>query len=202
MVIPVVNFKLRVGGVLKPERQRLRSIPSRPKVSDQEHLTLGDSEHPQPASAVLPFLRDRISLTIPSDLTYLDEVLDYLNRRLLELGIVKPGDSDVIIALDEAIVNAIKHGNKNDPNKTVRIVAELSAAGARFTVRDQGSGFSRDGLPDPTDPLRLLVPSGRGLLLISHIMDDVRHNECGNEICMSRRVAARQGPRRTRSSRK
>jgi serine/threonine-protein kinase RsbW len=126
---------------------------------------------------------------MPSDITYLDEVLDYLNKRLLELGIVSPGDSDVIIALDEAIVNAIKHGNKSDPSKTVRVVAELSARGARFTVRDEGLGFSRDGLPDPTDPLRLLVPSGRGLLLISHIMDDVRHNECGNEICMSRRVA-------------
>jgi serine/threonine-protein kinase RsbW len=137
-------------------------------------------------------------LTIPSDLTYLDEVLDYLNRRLLELGIVKPGDSDVIVALDEAIVNAIKHGNKNDPDKTVRIVAELSAAGARFTVRDEGPGFSRDGLPDPTDPLRLLVPNGRGLLLISHIMDEVRHNECGNEICMSRRVAQSHGRHRRR----
>jgi serine/threonine-protein kinase RsbW len=129
---------------------------------------------------------------MPSDITYLDEVLDYLNRRLLELGIVSPGDTDVIIALDEAIVNAIKHGNKNDPSKMVRIVAELSARGARFTVRDEGAGFSRDGLPDPTDPLRLLVPSGRGLLLISHIMDEVRHNECGNEICMSRRLARGQ----------
>jgi serine/threonine-protein kinase RsbW len=187
---------------LKPERERVRSIRSRPKVSVQEHLSLSDSEHPQLASAVLPFLRERISLTIPSDLTYLDEVLDYLNRRLLELGIVNPGDSDVIIALDEAIVNAIKHGNKNDPNKTVRIVAELSASGARFTVRDQGPGFSRDGLPDPTDPLRLLVPSGRGLLLISHIMDEVRHNECGNEICMSRRVTHSQGARRRRQSTK
>jgi serine/threonine-protein kinase RsbW len=125
---------------------------------------------------------------MPSDIAYLDEVLDYLNRRLLELGIVNPGDSEVIIALDEAIVNAIKHGNKSDPSKAVRIIAELSPRGARFTVKDEGLGFSRDGLPDPTDPLRLLVPSGRGLLLISHIMDEVRHNECGNEICMSRRV--------------
>jgi serine/threonine-protein kinase RsbW len=176
-------------GVLKPERERVRSHRVRSSTTELQEPSNTEEELPALHARVLPFLKERISLTMPSDITYLDEVLDYLNRRLLELGIVGPGDSDVIIALDEAIVNAIKHGNKNDPSKTVRIVAELTARGARFTVRDEGSGFSRDGLPDPTDPLRLLVPSGRGLLLISHIMDDVHHNECGNEICMSRRVA-------------
>jgi len=183
---------------LKPERERFSSQRTRTQHEPEDQRGLASSYQSDSPSAarVLPFLKERISLTMPSDITYLDEVLDYLNKRLLELGIVSQGDSDVIIALDEAIVNAIKHGNKNDPNKSVRIVAELSARGARFTVRDEGPGFSRDGLPDPTDPLRLLVPSGRGLLLISHIMDDVRHNECGNEICMSRRVARNRSSRR------
>ena len=183
---------------MKPERARVRGqrIRSSHKPRKQSTLPSESSEYFEPPAArVLPLLKERISLTMPSDINYLDEVLDYLNRRLLELGIVSPGDSDVIIALDEAIVNAIKHGNKNDPSKTVRIVAELSASGARFTIRDEGPGFSLSGLPDPTDPLRLLVPSGRGLLLISHIMDEVRHNECGNEICMSRRVARRSNRR-------
>lgn len=185
---------------MKPERERVRSQRIRTSPKLQELTPVPQEDTPPPAARVLPFLKERISLTMPSDITYLDEVLDYLNRRLLELGIVGPGDSDVIIALDEAIVNAIKHGNKGDPSKSVRVVAELSARGARFTVRDEGLGFSRDGLPDPTDPLRLLVPSGRGLLLISHIMDDVRHNECGNEICMSRRVARNlNSHRRTRA---
>jgi serine/threonine-protein kinase RsbW len=186
---------------LKPERERLRNQKIRVSrgLQDQQGLTPNSHEDPpSPASMVLPFLKERISLTMPSDIAYLDEVLDYLNRRLLELGIVNPGDSEVIIALDEAIVNAIKHGNKNDPSKTVRIIAELSPRGARFTVKDEGLGFSRDGLPDPTDPLRLLVPSGRGLLLISHIMDEVRHNECGNEICMSRRVVCNRNSHRKR----
>ena len=190
---------------MKPERERgtSQSIRTKPKVRRRQEITSSSNEPTLPLAArVLPFLRERISLTMPSDLTYLDEVLDYLNRRLLELGIVNAGDSDVIVALDEAIVNAIKHGNKNDPSKSVRIVADLSAGGARFTVRDEGPGFSREGLPDPTDPLRLLVPSGRGLLLISHIMDEVRHNECGNEICMSRRMAGRDEPRQRRRSRK
>ncbi|HEY6332958.1 MAG TPA: ATP-binding protein, partial [Blastocatellia bacterium] len=98
--------------------------------------------------------------------------------------IAGPDDTEILIALDEAIVNAIKHGNKNDPTKKVRIVAEMSVKGARFTISDEGSGFARDCVPDPTDPLHLLMPSGRGLLLINHIMDHVAHNECGNKITM------------------
>jgi serine/threonine-protein kinase RsbW len=133
---------------------------------------------------VLPFLKERISLKIPSDIAILDRVLEYLNERLLRLGIAGPDDTEILIALDEAIVNAIKHGNKSDPTKKVRIVAEMSAKGARFTISDEGSGFARDCVPDPTDPLRLLMPSGRGLLLINHIMDHVTHNECGNKITM------------------
>lgn len=139
-------------------------------------------------SKVLPYLTERIQFKIPSDLAYLDEVLEYLNNRLSALGIVPPDDHDVLIALDEAIVNAIRHGNKNDPHKMVRITAQISARGARFTIRDEGPGFAREGVPDPTDPLRLLVPSGRGLLLIKHIMDKVYHNKTGNQICMVRRA--------------
>lgn len=137
---------------------------------------------------VLPYLRERICFDIPSDIAYLDEILEFLNERLSTLGIVQPDDSDVLIALDEAIVNAIKHGNQSDPQKIVHITAEINAKGARFTIRDEGPGFTREGVPDPTDPLRLLVPSGRGLLLINHIMDKVRHNQTGNEIQMVRRA--------------
>jgi serine/threonine-protein kinase RsbW len=136
---------------------------------------------------IRPFLSERIAFHMPSDLRYLDGVLEYLNERLLRLGIVNPGDSEVLIALDEAIVNAIKHGNKCNPEKAVHIIAEISMCGARFTIKDEGQGFARDDVPDPTDPSRLLEPNGRGLLLINHIMDEVCHNFCGNEIQMYKR---------------
>jgi serine/threonine-protein kinase RsbW len=133
---------------------------------------------------VLPFLEERITFKIPSHIDYLDFVLEYLNGQLVKFGIVRPGEPDILIALDEAIVNAIKHGNRNDPQKQVCIVADMSAHSAKFTVKDQGPGFEYDQLPDPTDPSRLLIPSGRGLLLIKHIMDDVQYNDRGNEIRM------------------
>lgn len=136
---------------------------------------------------IRPFLKEHIAFDMPSDLKLLDGVLEYLNERMLRLGIVNPGDSEVLIALDEAIVNAIKHGNKCNPEKAVRIVAELSVCGARFTIQDEGQGFVKDDVPDPTDPARLLETSGRGLLLINHIMDEVCHNQCGNEIQMYKR---------------
>jgi serine/threonine-protein kinase RsbW len=139
--------------------------------------------------AVLPFLEERVAFKMPSELRHLDGVLDYLNERMLRLGIVNAGDSEVLIALDEAIVNAIKHGNKCDPRKAVHIIAEFSSEGVLFTVTDEGAGFARENVPDPTEPCRLLEPSGRGLLLINHIMDEVRFNKCGNRLEMFKRPA-------------
>ena len=137
---------------------------------------------------LIPFLEERISFNMPSDIKYLDGVLDYLNERMLKLGILKHGDSELLIALDEAIVNAVKHGNKCDPRKSVSIVAEFSSDGARFIVADEGDGFEREKVPDPTDPCRLLEPNGRGLLLINHIMDKVCYNQAGNRLEMFKRV--------------
>ncbi len=163
------------------------------KTTQLEALELDKPEHPD-LDNLLPFLKERIAFRMPSDVKYLDGVLDYLNERLVKMGIVGEEDSEVLIALDEAIVNAIKHGNKCDPRKAVQIVAELSAWGARFTIKDQGPGFARDEVPDPTDPARLLEPNGRGLLLINHIMDEVCYNKCGNQIQMFKRSSQAPPP--------
>lgn len=140
---------------------------------------------------LLPFLEERIVFKMPSEIRHMDGVLYYLNERMLKLGIVGSEDSEVLIALDEAIVNAIKHGNKCDPRKAVHIVAEFTSDGARFTISDEGSGFVRENVPDPTDPCRLLEPSGRGLLLINHIMDEVCFNKSGNQLEMFKRATDR-----------
>jgi len=138
---------------------------------------------------LLPFLEERVVFRMPSELRHLDGVLDYLNERMLRLGIVTSGDSEVLIALDEAIVNAIKHGNKCDSRKAVHIVADFSVEGVRFTVADEGPGFELEKVPDPTQPCRLLEPSGRGLLLINHIMDEVCFNQSGNRLEMFKRAS-------------
>jgi serine/threonine-protein kinase RsbW len=144
--------------------------------------------HPAP-ERLLSFLEERICFTMPSDVKFLDGVLEYLNERMLRLGLVKPEDSELIIALDEAIVNAIKHGNKCDASKSVSITAEFNATGTRFTIADEGPGFELCKVPDPTDPCRLLEPNGRGLYLINHIMDEVCFNDAGNQLTMFKRIA-------------
>jgi serine/threonine-protein kinase RsbW len=184
------NIRMRKNGLnanLNDVRKSMcvTSIESE-KPARLKALELEKPKHPDTES-VLPFLEERIAFRMPSDVKYLDGVLDYLSERMVKMGIVGAEESEVLIALDEAIVNAIKHGNKCNPRKAVQIVAELSAWGARFTIKDQGPGFARDKVPDPTDPARLLEPSGRGLLLINHIMDEVCYNKCGNQIQMFKR---------------
>jgi serine/threonine-protein kinase RsbW len=136
---------------------------------------------------ILPHVREKIDFELPSDLSLMNGVLQYLTERVSKLGLIKPERSNLFIALDEAFVNAVKHGNQNDPQKLVRITAELSAREARFTVEDEGSGFNVQEIPDPRDPANLFKASGRGVLLIYNIMDEVEYNERGNRLTMVKR---------------
>jgi len=136
---------------------------------------------------ILPHVREKIDFELPSDLSLMNGVLQYLTERVSQLGLIKPERSNLFVALDEAFVNAVKHGNRNDPQKLVRITAELSAKEARFTVEDEGSGFNVQEIPDPRDPANLFKASGRGVLLIYNIMDEVEYNERGNRLTMVKR---------------
>jgi CheY-like chemotaxis protein len=136
---------------------------------------------------VLPFVHEKIEFELPSDLSLMNGVLHYLHERVVQLGLINPERSNLFIALDEAFVNAVKHGNRHDPHKIVRITADLSAKEARFTVEDEGEGFRLNDIPDPLDPANLFKTSGRGVLLIYNIMDEVRYNERGNRLTMIKR---------------
>jgi serine/threonine-protein kinase RsbW len=136
---------------------------------------------------VLPFVREKIEFELPSEVSLMSGVLQYLLERVAKLGVIKPERSNLFVALDEAFVNAVKHGNKNDPTKLVRITAELSTKEARFTIEDEGEGFDMTNIPDPRDPDNLFRSSGRGVLLIYNIMDEVEYNERGNRLTMIKR---------------
>lgn len=136
---------------------------------------------------VLPYVREKIDFELPSDISLMNGVLQYLIERVARLGVIKPERSNLYVALDEAFVNAVKHGNHYDPSKLVRITAELSARECRFTVEDEGEGFQVQEIPDPCDPDNLFKSSGRGVLLIYNIMDEVKYNERGNQLTMVKR---------------
>ncbi len=88
------------------------------------------------------------------------------------------------VALDEAFVNAVKHGNKFNAEKFVRITADVSPDEARFSIEDEGEGFNVAQIPDPTNPENLFKSSGRGVFFIYNIMDEVMYNERGNRLTM------------------
>lgn len=88
------------------------------------------------------------------------------------------------LALEEALVNAVQHGNQNDPHKKVTIHYTVTPEQFEITITDQGPGFQPDDLPDPRCPENLCKCSGRGVLLIRSYMDRVEYNPKGNEIHM------------------
>ncbi|MEJ7849564.1 MAG: ATP-binding protein [Pyrinomonadaceae bacterium] len=132
-------------------------------------------------------LREKIEFELPSSISLMHAVLDYLMRRVEKLGVVKSEQSNLFVALDEAFVNAVKHGNKFDSGKLIRIVAEVSRQEARFTIEDEGEGFDVNSIPDPLDPQNLFKTSGRGVLFIYNIMDEVKYNDRGNRLTMVKR---------------
>ena len=136
---------------------------------------------------VLAQTHEKIDFELPSDLSLMNGVLQYLLERVSRLGLIQPERSNLFVALDEAFVNAVKHGNKNNPGKLLRITAELSPSEAVFTVEDEGEGFDIQQIPDPTDPANLFKTSGRGVLLIYNIMDEVEYNAQGNQVKMVKR---------------
>jgi CheY-like chemotaxis protein len=173
-------FKLGAANYLKKpyDKEELRSIVDK---------TLGYKLRFVEDLKVLPFVREHIEFELPSDISLMNGVLHYLIKRVADLGVIKPDTSNLFIALDEAFVNAVKHGNKQDHRKLVRIAADLSAREARFTIEDEGEGFEVNNIPDPCDPANLFKSSGRGVLLIYNIMDEVKYNERGNRLTMVKR---------------
>lgn len=139
------------------------------------------------AAQDIKHVREKIDLELPSDLTLMNSVLEYLIDRVQKLGLVEIEQSNLFVALDEAFVNAVKHGNRNNPEKLLRVTAELSAREAIFTVEDEGDGFDVREIPDPTDPANLFKSSGRGVLLIYNIMDEVEYSQGGAKLKMVKR---------------
>ena len=90
------------------------------------------------------------------------------------------------LALEEAFINAITHGNKMDPSKEVQIDYSVGSDRFEISITDQGEGFNPQQVPDPRLGENLYKPNGRGLLLINSYMDVVKYNERGNRIYMVR----------------
>ena len=86
---------------------------------------------------------------------------------------------NILVALTEAVNNAIYHGNKADPEKTIDISFKCKNNQISFIIKDQGKGFDPSALPDPTNPENIEKPHGRGVFLMKNLADKVEFQDNG-----------------------
>ena len=153
------------------------------------------------------------AVVLDNDSTLVDPLVDYLQDGIMQMGFCDQAEcTRVGVALREALLNALSHGNlevgsglrekalkayyalgeqrsRQVPYRDRRIFVEarLSPDEAAFLVRDEGGGFDLASLPDPTDPANLEKLSGRGLLLMRTLMDEVVFNDVGNTVTLTKR---------------
>jgi serine/threonine-protein kinase RsbW len=124
---------------------------------------------------------------IPSSLPVAHEYLDRLIDALGQAGWDGRDLFHVQMSAEEAVVNAVTHGNKESPDKQVELEFSVSPDEVRLRVKDEGNGFNPECLPDPRDDDRVEMVHGRGVLMIREMMSEVHYAGCGNEVSMVRR---------------
>ncbi|HNP18391.1 MAG TPA: ATP-binding protein [Fulvivirga sp.] len=92
---------------------------------------------------------------------------------------------NIMIAVTEAVNNAIKHGNNGDKSKNVSLSLTLDDSMIKFVIEDEGGGFDYLNLPDPTSPENLEKPGGRGIFLMKHLSDEVAFLESGRVVALN-----------------
>jgi len=129
---------------------------------------------------------EKFEITIPSEtaqglavqerIVNLLESMDYSSRDVFGMR----------LALEEALVNAMKHGNGMDPNKKVRVSCCVDSQQARIEIEDEGEGFRPEDVPDPTDIENLEKPCGRGIMLMKAFLTVVEYSETGNRVILEK----------------
>ncbi|MCA9285724.1 MAG: ATP-binding protein [Phycisphaerales bacterium] len=103
---------------------------------------------------------------------------------LASLGYGEENCFAIRLALEEALVNAFKHGNKSDPDKPVRLDWWAVPHRLVVEVEDQGEGFDPESVPDPTLDENIEIPSGRGIMLMRAYMSEISYKDPGNRVIM------------------
>lgn len=95
---------------------------------------------------------------------------------------------NMLVSMVEAVNNAIIHGNKLDESKSVKIEYEIDNDVFMFSIKDEGNGFDYKNIPDPTSPENIEKPHGRGIFLISHLVDELTFEDNGSKLCVKIKI--------------
>ena len=133
---------------------------------------------------------DRVSFTMDSTLETVNSAEETAGRMATEAGFDDEEVMKISMAVREAAVNAVLHGNAYDPNKKVMLAFERTPSDLVITIRDQGKGLDAGKIPDPLAPENLLKTSGRGIFLIRSFMDvvEIHPSHTGTELKMIKHV--------------
>lgn len=130
----------------------------------------------------------RLNLAVPGDVGAISPVVEGVMHIAREMACAQGKEFEIEIAVREALANAIIHGCRRDPGKTVQVcVACDEARGMLIVVRDPGTGFDPATIPSPVVGENVYSEHGRGIYLINQLMDEVRFERGGTEIHMIKR---------------
>ena len=122
------------------------------------------------------------SLIIPSDFEAVSHVESLVDKVCNNLGVNEDFYGNVLIAVIEAVNNAIEHGNKKESSMEVNVYVSDNPIEFCFSVKDQGRGFDFENLPDPTAPENILKENGRGIYLMKNLADEVEFEDSGRSV--------------------
>ena len=122
--------------------------------------------------------------SIPSDLSRISDVAQDILSLVQDLGYGDEAMFAIALAVDEALSNAIEHGNGDDPSKQVHVQYKVTGTRTYISIQDEGAGFDPNVVPDATLDECLELPCGRGIMLMRACMDEVWFNKEGNEVRM------------------
>lgn len=126
-----------------------------------------------------------INIEIPSLLENIRMIESFIDNAKEEYQFDDGIYGNIMIAVTESVNNAIRHGNKLDPNKNVKLSLILNESQITFFIEDEGDGFDYTNLPDPTAPENIEKPGGRGIFLMKHLADEVTFKEKGKQVELS-----------------
>ncbi|MFD1002373.1 ATP-binding protein [Ohtaekwangia kribbensis] len=126
-----------------------------------------------------------ISIQVPSIMENIRMIESFIDNAKERFHLDDDIYGNIMIAVTEAVNNAIKHGNSSDKSKNVHLSLSLDNSMIKFVIKDEGNGFNYDNLPDPTAPENLEKPGGRGIFLMKHLSDEVDFKEKGRVVELS-----------------
>lgn len=133
----------------------------------------------------------RLSFKLASTMESVAEVEAAAEKFTQEAGLEEDESFRVVMAVREATVNAVLHGNAYDPNKQVSVSFENTGKSLVITIADQGEGLDPDKIPDPLAPENLLRGTGRGIFLIRSFLDEVNFRQLkpGTELTLVKHLS-------------